>query len=285
MNRIKDILKGVLIGIANIIPGVSGGTMMVSMGIYDKIISCITGILRDFKKCIKILLPYAIGMVIGLVGVSFLIKYFNATFPLQTACVFIGLILGGCPIMLKNYKGKKISFSYIIAFILFFALIIGLQLLGGKETTDTTITLSFLEVIKLFAVGVIASATMVIPGVSGSMILMILGYYNPIITTLTDCFKALAAFDFKTFFDCVFILLPFGIGVILGILAIAKLIEMLFKNYRLLTFSAILGLVIASPVAILMQLQLASIHVLTILASILCFGVGFIISFLLGKES
>lgn len=284
MNFIKDILRGILIGIANIIPGVSGGTMMVSMGIYDKIISSITGLFKNIKRSIKTLFPYIIGMAFGLVVVSFLIKYLNITFPLQTACVFIGLILGGCPIILKNFKGSKVKISYIIAFLLFFFAIIALQMLGEQETIVTTITLSFSEVIKLLVIGIIAAATMVIPGVSGSMILMILGYYNPILTAVTDCLKALMALEFGAFFEQVLVLLPFGIGVILGIFVIAKVIELLFKHFRLLTFSAIMGLVLSSPFAILLQLDILYVTFFEVLASIFCFSFGFLLSFLLGRE-
>jgi len=97
MKFIFDILRGCAIGIANIIPGVSGGTLAVSMGIYDKIISSVTGLFRHFKKSIITLLPYGIGMVVGLLGLSFIIEFLFARYPLPTVLLFIGLILGGVP--------------------------------------------------------------------------------------------------------------------------------------------------------------------------------------------
>ena len=97
MKFVKDILKGVVIGVANAIPGVSGGTMMVSMGVYDDIIYCITHLFKQLKKSIMILLPYFIGMAIGIIGLAFSIKSLYANFPFQTSMVFIGLILGGVP--------------------------------------------------------------------------------------------------------------------------------------------------------------------------------------------
>ncbi len=282
MNFIKDILRGIMIGIANIIPGVSGGTMMVSMGIYDKLIGAITNIFKQFVKSVKTLLPYAIGMGIGLVGLSFVIEYFFESFPLQTAMLFIGLIMGGMPMMLKKVRGKKADPIGYGLFLLFFALIIGMQLLG--ENTEKVITLSVVEVVKLFAVGVVASATMVIPGVSGSMILMALGYYSPILETVSGTVKALSPFDIGTILHNVGIIAPFGIGVLIGIYAVAKVIEYLLKKHERKTYFAILGLVFASPFAVLMGIGIGTISVMSVVVGIVTFAVGFVIAYYLGRE-
>ena len=244
MEFIKDILRGVMIGIANAIPGVSGGTMMVSMGIYDKIISSVTGILHNIKKSIKTLLPYIIGMMLGIVGLSFVIEYLFDTFPLQTALLFIGLILGGLPIIFGKLKGKAFSIPNAVAFIAFFALIILLQVIGGGDENQVTLVLSAGMVVELFVVGVIAAATMVIPGVSGSMILMLLGFYTPVIEMVTTTVKALAAGEWQTVGHQILLIIPFGVGVVLGVFAIAKLIEVLLAKKEALTYSAILGLVV-----------------------------------------
>lgn len=208
VNFIFDILKGIMIGIANAIPGVSGGTMMVSMGIYDKIIQSVTGIFKHLKESVLTLFPYIIGMGVGIAGLSYGIKYLLGNFPFQTSMLFIGLILGGLPILFSHVKGKSMDFSKIIIFCLFFAAIILLQMTGGKENPDYTIQVSFAEVIKLFGIGVIAAATMVIPGVSGSMILMLLGYYYPIITTVTEFIGALKNFDMGGIMRVCSILIP-----------------------------------------------------------------------------
>ena len=107
MEFIKDIIRGVAIGVANIIPGVSGGTMMVSMGIYDDVIHAVTDIFRHMKKSICTLLPYAIGMVLGIVSLSFVIGYFFSNYPLQTALLFIGLIFGGLPLILPKVSKER----------------------------------------------------------------------------------------------------------------------------------------------------------------------------------
>lgn len=282
MKFLIDVLKGVVIGIANIIPGVSGGTMAVTMGIYDKMIGAINKIFKKFVESIKILIPIGIGMVLGIVLLSFIIEKMLADYPLQTNCVFIGLILGGFPIIVNRIKGKKITPVCIVAFIVFFALIIVMQLIGGEENV-ATIKMSVIEVIKLFAVGIVASATMIIPGVSGSMMLMILGYYAPILESINDFIRCLTKFDIAGMFDAAKILFPFGIGVLVGIVLIAKLVGYLFNHFEKETFYGILGLLAASPIAILMNTGIDNVGVVTVIASLVCLVAGYGIARVLTK--
>lgn len=282
MKFLIDVLKGVVMGIANIIPGVSGGTMAVTMGIYDKMIGAINKIFKKFVESIKILIPIGIGMVLGIVLLSFIIEKMLADYPLQTNCVFIGLILGGFPIIVNRIKGKKVTPVCIVAFIVFFALIIVMQLIGGEENV-ATIEMSVIEVIKLFAVGIVASATMIIPGVSGSMMLMILGYYAPILESINDFIRCLTKFDIAGMFDAAKILFPFGIGVLVGIVLIAKLVEYLFNHFEKETFYGILGLLAASPIAILMNTGIDNVGVVTVIASLVCLVAGYGIARVLTK--
>jgi len=275
VNWIFDILKGIVIGVANIIPGVSGGTMMVSMGIYEQLISSITGLFKHFKKSVLTLLPYAIGMAIGIVGPAFLIQYLFEHFAFATSMAFIGLIMGGIPIIMGRITGKRLCTKNIIAFMVMFVFIIALKFFGGSGSEASLEHIGGLLFLELFAVGVIAAATMVIPGVSGSMVLMLLGFYNPVLSTVTDFVKVLAAFDIGQIWHDILILAPFGIGVLIGIFAVAKLIELLIKKQEAMTFSGILGLILASPVVILMEMDLsAGLSPLAVIAGVITFAGG-----------
>lgn len=285
MNHLIDILKGMVIGIANIIPGVSGGTMMVSMGIYDKIISSVTGLFKHLRESILTLLPYGIGMVIGIVGPAFIIKYLFAHYAFATSMAFIGLIMGGIPIIVKRISGKRLCTKNVIAFLVMFLVIIGLKLFGGNGSEVSLTSINPLLVIELFFVGVIAAATMVIPGVSGSMVLMLLGFYNPVLTAVTDFVSALAAFDMTILIHNIGILMPFGIGVIIGIFAVAKLIELLIKKQESMTFSGILGLIIASPIVVLLEIDLQhGLGIVTILSGIITFILGYCAAYMLSEK-
>lgn len=285
MNYIIDILKGIVIGIANIIPGVSGGTMMVSMGIYDKIISSVTGMLKHLRESIITLLPYGIGMVIGIVGPAFLIKYLFANYAFATSMAFIGLILGGIPIIVKRISGKRICPKNVIAFSIMFLFIIGLKFMGGSGSEVSLDAITPILLIELFFVGVIAAATMVIPGVSGSMVLMLLGFYNPVLTTITDFVSALTVFNMTVLIHNFEILVPFGIGVVIGIFAVAKLIELLIKKQEAMTFSGILGLIIASPIVVLMEIDLSNeLGLVNIFAGIITFACGCVCAYTLSEK-
>ena len=280
---IKNILKGIVIGLANIIPGVSGGTMAVSMGIYDKLIHCVTHLFKEFKKSVLFLIHIFLGAGIAVVGLTFVIPTMFARFPLQTNLLFIGLIVGGLPAVWKKVKGQSVRAGHILAFLIFFALVAGMAAFGESEGKAADLSFGVLNVIKLFGVGVIASATMIIPGVSGSMILLLLGYYNPVIGAIKDFITALAAFDMPGILTGVGILMPFGFGVVFGIFAIAKIIEVIFVKFPLYAYWAIIGLIAASPIAILLAGELGTITVIAVLTGAAALAVGVIIAMKLGE--
>ena len=279
---ILDILRGVVIGVSNIIPGVSGGTMAVSMGIYDRVIYAVNNLFKQFKKNFKELLPILIGVLIGLFAFAALIGSLLGTksdeIPitrLPTNFAFIGLILGGLPAIYKRVNMKKAGIPGIVLFLVFLARVVVLPLLNPPEAR--TVDHSIGTILLMIPLGAIASATMVIPGVSGSMILMLLGYYNSVINAMND----LRAGDWSS----LAILLPYVIGLIIGIVFIAKLMNFLLKKHAALTFCAIFGLVIGSPVALLMQnrecFQLANAG--NWIASIVCLVIGFAIAWFMAS--
>ncbi len=279
---IKNVLKGIVIGLANVIPGVSGGTMMVSMGIYDKLIHCITHLFSELKKSIQFLLPIFIGIGIAVVVVPFGIEFLFAQYPFQTNLLFIGLIIGGLPAVWKKVKGNSVKVGHILSCLVFFALVAGLALVGETEGNAADLSFSLGSVIKLFGIGVIASATMVIPGVSGSMVLLLLGYYHPVLETITNFIKAVLAFDINGILAGIGVLLPFGIGVVAGIFVIAKIIEVIFEKFPLYAYWAIIGLIVSSPVAILLVSGMGTITIVSVLTGIVSLAVGFVIAMKLG---
>lgn len=280
---IVNILRGMVVGIANVIPGVSGGTMMVSMGIYDRLILVLTHFVKRMKEAVALLVPILIGM---LLSIAVFAKIFSEIlfprFPLQTNLFFIGLIIGGLPVIYRKVKGNTIRIPQIISFVLLFVVVVGFAFVGEGGGSGADISFSAGNVIKLFGVGIIAAATMVIPGVSGSMIMMILGYYNTIIDTINSFINALKAFDIAAMLDTFVVLVPFGLGVVVGIVAVAKLIEFMLKKYPLITYWAIIGLIVASPFAILIMMETATVGIVEILTGVVLLAVGFVISLKLG---
>lgn len=285
-NLINQILRGIVIGVANIIPGVSGGTMMVSMGIYDTLIHCITHLFKEFWKSIKTLLPYAIGMLIGILTLASVITWGLENYPLPTNTLFIGLILGGLGPLIKKVDRKKINAAAIIAFVCLFVLIIwmGLQNRDSIQNADS-IDMNIGQMLLMVVLGAVASATMIIPGVSGSLVLMLLGYYKAVTGALQTLAHGVLHFDFSAVGQPLLMLIPFLIGVALGIFGVAKLIEWLTARYPTVTYCGVLGLVIASPVSLLIQTDMSGATAFIILISIVTFAVGFAGAFLLAKNS
>lgn len=294
MTFITDTIKGIFIGIANIIPGVSGGTIALSMGIYDKLIGAVSNFLKDWKKSIVTLLPILIGCGIGLIGFTFAIEYLLSEHTFVTCMTFIGLILGGLPILIRQLKeklrhrGGSVKVSDILAFVILFALSILLPMLDSGEEVLKTLTATPGTMVIMFFIGIIASATMVIPGVSGSLVLMILGYYYGIIESIKTFLESLKAFDLPALTNGFLILFPLGIGILLGIFLIAKLITFLFERYGVQTYCAILGLILSSPFAIFKNTglfdQLGQLNLMLIVAGVLLALVGGAVTYLLGER-
>lgn len=292
MNFLVELIKGVFVGVANIIPGVSGGTMAVSFGIYDKLLSSISNLFKDFKKSIKTLLPIVLGMAIGIVCFTFIIPWLLANQPFITSLAFTGLILGGLPAIIKSLKDgwtkdtKRSVSVNIILFLILATLAILLVFMNGDSESGVLLTANPSTMITVFFMGIIAAATMVIPGVSGSLVLMILGYYFGIINAIKDFISALKDFDFKVLLNQALILAPFAIGCIIGIFFISKLIEWLFLHFASATFSGILGLIVTSPFSIFYKVQqeydMSGTGVLQIIIGIIVFVVCVALTLFMG---
>lgn len=281
---LKLILQGMAVGIANIIPGVSGGTMMVAMGLYDKLIHSITHLKSEFKNSLKLLIPIFAGAGLAIVLLSRLFEYLLANHPIPTNFAFCGLIAGSLPFIFKKVQGKKVTVGKAIPFLVFFALVLFMAVLGNTSGADADVSFTVINVLKLLAVGIIAAATMVVPGVSGSMMLMLLGYYDTIIAAINDFIDAILAFDMAKIMSAVGILVPFGIGVVIGIFLIAKLIEFLFAKAETHAYFAIIGLIMASPIAILLKTDWSRFSVLTLVISAGTFVAGWFAASKLGGE-
>ena len=248
---------------------------MVSMGVYDTIIGCITGLLKHFWSSLKTLLPYILGALVGIVALASVLTFLFDNYPLPTSTAFIGLILGGLAPLLKQIDMKKAGAGALVLFLVFLGLIVFLAILDPKES-GTVVAFTWGQAAALTVMGVVASATMIIPGVSGSMMLMLLGYYRTVIEAVSGLKDALLGGGLSLMVEPMKILLPFALGIVIGIYAVAKLIEWLLKRYPVHTYSAILGLVVASPVAVLLRCDMSGVTPVIVLISLVTFSAGFI---------
>lgn len=257
MHYIWMIIKGVFIGITNVIPGVSGGTMAVSFGIYDDVIHAVTHIKSEFKSASKILGPLFIGALIGVAGFSYFIELLLEQYTLATAIAFIGLILGGLPILWSAFKEsmqreqQQLNVIHGLFFLFFFGIVAWMAFVETGGNTGQSISFSVGHMIAMFLVGLVSAAAMVIPGVSGSLLMLILGYYYAVIFAINGFTEALSAMNFDALLTFGTLLGAYALGMLFGIILISKAIDYFFKTKPTYTYASILGLVVASPIAIL----------------------------------
>jgi len=282
------VIKGFIMGIANIIPGVSGGTLALTLGIYEQFIGAISHFFEKLKDNLRFLIPIFIGMGLAIVSMSNIISESFEHYPIPTTLFFMGLVLGGIPMLMgfvKNKKETKEISSYIIAFLAFLLVMIlafSEEIFGSGLGTVDLSNVSALGYILLFAVGVIAAATMIIPGVSGSLVLMLLGYYLPVVNTIKDLTK------FNNLFSNFLILGFFGLGVLVGIVLISKLIEFLLHKYETKTYFGVLGFILSSiiaiPVSVYHEIGTITFTVPQVIIGILFLGLGSVVGYKLGGE-
>ena len=250
MQNLFFVLAGVLFGLANVIPGVSGGTMAVVFGVYERLIGILSDPIKGIKKEWKFILVFGVGAVIGILAFGKLMNWLLERYPAQSAMFFVGVILGSLPMLFKSsfMRGGKVRLTAgtLIAFLVGFGIMIPMIAAGNtdeaKEAAKAGAALGNVDVgqaLLMLVYGVIASSTMIIPGISGSFVMLLLGVYGKIIA-------AVAALTSSNLMSAVILLLPFGIGVVLGLVFCSKLIKFLLKKYPNITYAAIFGFVVGS---------------------------------------
>lgn len=237
MEHIINVLKGVVIGVANAIPGVSGGTMMVIMKVFDRLLGAVTLNLKKLKENFVFLLTIIIGMGIGVILSAKVLNICFENFYVQTQFFFMGVVLGSLPMIYKEAtKEKKLEPIHLIPFAIGLGVIIGVTVISMSATNSVITSLTPGTFFYLLMISVVAAAAMIMPGLSGSLVLLILGGYQTVINAVDEM--------------NIMVLIPVGIGIILGILLCAKVITLCLKKWQRGTYAVILGLIVGSFYAI-----------------------------------
>lgn len=241
-----NILKGAAIGIACIVPGVSGGTLAVILNVYDKILESVSNLRKEFKKSISFLWPIILGIVLGLAAMVYPLKKAIEYFPLPTVMLFVGFIVGSMPSLFEKVN-KKHKPTGLVSLVLATLIPIGLCFISAGKDVNLSSSMEWYMYLLIILIGILASCALTIPGISGSMLLLILGFFNPILETITNLIKFN---DLPLVGHSLLVLLLFGIGIIIGFILISKIMTYLLKKFNYLTFMAIIGFIIGSLFAI-----------------------------------
>lgn len=265
MKTIIQIIKGIIIGIATLVPGVSGGTMAIILGLYDDIIHSISSFLKDIKGNVIFLGTVGIGGIIGLFGFSRLMRFCLDNFKYPMIYLFIGIIIGGIPVLYKKANVGKRKLSNWLYFAIGFLIILVMSLYTGTIVNLANST-GILQFVFLFSAGIIIAVALILPGISTSFMLLALGLYDITINAISK-----PEINF---------LIPIVLGVGFGIIATTKLLENCMAKKPAQTYMLILGFVIGSIVEVFPGIP----HGLDIAISVATLMFGFIVIRTMGER-
>lgn len=245
-------IKGIVLGVAFVIPGVSGGTLAVLLGIYEELIEAASNFYKNmvnFKKYFMYLLPIGLGIIFSVAVFAKLIKFGLEKSPIITILIFLGMIIGGIPALVRNVKGTKINLKDMTLMLVGLIIVISMLIFHKSNSNVVLTNMSIGGYITLFLVGAIAAVTMVVPGISGSFTLMLIGYYEPILNLVNDITS------FKNLGPNLILIFTFMLGVFIGIIFISKIIEWCLKHYKRETYYAIIGFVLSSIISVIYEVS------------------------------
>jgi len=256
--------KGFVVGIGKIIPGVSGAMLAIAMGIYDKSVEYICNFKNNIKGAIKYLTPIVLGVLLSIIFFSKIISFCLDKFYLITMLFFVGLIIGGVPLVLNRVK-KKNYFISIISFVIFFLISV------SNINNVYVVKGDFTDVIVFFVSGMFEAIGTVVPGISSTALLMIMGTYNTVITAIGNL-------------NNIYILIPFGVGFIIGLIIVVKVIDLLFKKCEDKVYAFVLGVLISSIVLLILKSFRYSFDVIEFIIGLVFMVIGIVISNLLKEK-
>lgn len=257
MKTIIKMIKGGFIGMGNILPGISGSMIAVILNIYKELIDAVNQLFTHPIKSILSIWEYmtgaVIGIVIGLIGVSYLLDIA----PLPVTLLFVGFIIGAIPTLYKDVKKIELKWHHIIVFVMTAILMLSVLFIKQGDGTDTS---GFWYSISVIVVGIIYAIAMIIPGLSGATMLMAFGFYQILLDMVSSFKDALTSQNYDAFVQELPLLLLLMLGAIIGLVVMGKLMAIFMKKYPQHFIYAVLGIVVVSPINILVLLQQETTH-------------------------
>lgn len=235
IDHVKTVLKGFIVGATMLVPGVSGGTTAIILGIYTRLIKAVADLRKDWRKQLAFLLLFALGGGLGILIAAKPLDHLVNTYTMPTMFFFMGVVLAGIPIMLR--EAKITSFHWInLVYVAIGIALIALMALLKAGGNSTTMTASIGSVLMLFVAGFIAAIALVLPGISFSYFMLLLGLYDEMLFAIKSLYLPF--------------LIPLGVGLIAGILATTKILETLMNRYPAPTYLIIMGFMLGSLVQV-----------------------------------
>lgn len=266
MNKISVIIKGFIVGSTMMVPGVSGGSMAMVLGIYDKLISSISSFFRDWKSNTVYLISFAIPALLGIILCAKPISSVIDRFPVVSMFFFIGLVFGSLPMLYKTARIERIKISHIVSFIIGAAIVISMAFLppmGGSEASlEMDVATFFLQILA----GIAVAIGFILPGISTSYLLLLLGTYDFVMLAISSL--------------NIVALIPFVLGFVLGVILLTRVLEICMQRYPQITYTMIIGFLIGSLYTVYPGTPSGQ----EILYSLIAFVIGFVIIYYVSKK-
>lgn len=262
---IKLIIKGFIIGLGKILPGVSGAVLAMMFNVYEPALAAISDIKKDFYKNIFFLGKLGIGICLALIIGSKLLIFFLQKYYLQTMFLFVGIMLSGVKEVSTNIK--IINFKNISVIVFTVILFITLS-----SITPALENMNIPTLISYFISGVIDAFSSVVPGISGTILLMLLGTYYDVLNSFSSIL------NLSKIFSNTNVLIPFLLGFLIGGYLTSKLVTYLFRKYHNITYSCIVGLIIGSLIMLLIKINIFKYNIIEIIFSIILTIIGYIVT-------
>lgn len=276
MKYIKLALQGFIIGIGKIIPGVSGAMFAMMFGVYERALKVISNLKKELKGNFIFITVLGLSVLLAIIFGSNIINKCLDNYYIQTMFLFIGMMVAGIKPLLGNVKGTKLS-KKNLTLTLGISVILLVISLVDFQNGQGEIQRNLFSVVMLFISGFLDAMATIIPGICGTALLMILGYYDTVISSLGN------VFDASNLSNNLFVLTPFVIGLIVGVIVVSKFVNYLFNNYKVQTYYTIVGFAIMSIIILFVKTITVSFVWTELLISIILFVVGFIIVRLFDK--
>ena len=264
--KLKLFIKGLIVGLGKIIPGVSGSLLAISLNVYDRTILAITNFFDDVVENTKFLFTFSFGIVVSIIIFSKIILYFITNYYVITMLFFIGLILGGLLIFKSNYTSNKKNL--IILLISFLIIII---LFSFSHSNKYAIKCNIMDYLVFFGSGIVDAFAAIVPGISGTALLMNIGVYEIIISSISNIT------DINLIITNIKILIPFGLGMVLGFILLSILISYLLKKYHSEMMGFILGVSIGSMVLLVISVFKSNYTYIELILGLLFMTMGIFI--------
>ncbi|MDD4103538.1 MAG: DUF368 domain-containing protein [Erysipelotrichaceae bacterium] len=252
----RRFFAGMGIGAGAAIPGVSGSAVAVVFKVFESIIWAVNNIRKHFGRAFAILFPIIFGIICAVIPCIWLFKMALEHFVFGIICIFAGFLIGSFPGVTDEIKGVKVTKKYILSAVIGALVVIGMGAIsvffGGKMNVATHFgEMSWWFILILILVGIIAAVALIVPGMSGSLILLILGFYKPLVdNTVLWVKEMLMSGDFSNTWKLFVMLLAFAVGVLIGVIITSKMMKFFLGRYHNGTYFAIVGFVIGSILVI-----------------------------------